>query len=664
MDRRVVSIAAVVASTILGNRMAALALVPPDYDPSIHDRFTSGYIETQMLTEAPTPNTAPGFLGDGYDLSGIGWNTVTGPGCAATVAGVTMVSPMHVAQSWHLTIPEGKITFLNRQGELQYTIEQLKIQLLSEHNDGALAPLLAPVPRSAQVSYYAILDIGAGDAPLRYDNQPLLVYGRAARFASSTFEAYSTTRWTELAGVIDFGGVEMLGGDSGSPSFIPHAGQLTLAGTHWQRRPSSGEEYEYNGGIDASWVNPYSIAAANGIMAQAGYALKVIAIPTKVWDGGAGTGTFTTAGNWAPNVIPNREGIAFDAESANGQYNIHLNSSVSIKGITFTSAPGQGFTFGGSATLQLGTGGLINDSPQTQTFNGDIRFHYLIKTSTGSEVETGAQHWSANSGNLVVNGNVDNNVFQLVVDGAKDTFINGVISGWGGLGKEGSGKLNLAGANLYRGYTTLTEGTLVANNVTGSATGSGNVNVWGGRIQGIGAIAGSITFRAIGDPQWLAPGNADVGQRGILSVGGGVALSSDTTMEIHLDSAISGSGYDQLRVSGGDIDLGGASLEVILDNLSAARGTIFWIVNNMGNGDLLGEYAGLSDGGVVGLLGSDPLTIHYGADWESGSLAGGNDVAVFIVPEPGGLGLLGCLFVLIGARKHSYGPQGDCHVRS
>ena len=60
--------------------------------------------------------------------------------------------------------------------------------------------------------------------------------------------------------------------------------------------------------------------------------------------------------------------------------------------------------------------------------------------------------------------------------------------------KIGNGTLTLRGTNTYTGGTTITQGTLRVGNSAGSATGSGNVQVNGGTLGGIGIIAGETTI--------------------------------------------------------------------------------------------------------------------------------------------------------------------------
>src|SRR5207244_7330779 len=71
----------------------------------------------------------------------------------------------------------------------------------------------------------------------------------------------------------------------------------------------------------------------------------------------------------------------------------------------------------------------------------------------------------------------------------------GFSGGTGGsLTKAGSGKLSLTNANTYTGGTTITRGTLLVKNTTGSATGTGAVQVNAGTLGGTGKITGAVTI--------------------------------------------------------------------------------------------------------------------------------------------------------------------------
>ena len=126
------------------------------------------------------------------------------------------------------------------------------------------------------------------------------------------------------------------------------------------------------------------------------------------------------------------------------------------------------------------------------------------------------------------------------------------IAGAGGLTKSGGAKLTLTGANGYQGGTIVDSGTLLANNTTGSGTGSGGVTVnSGGIFGGTGSISGAVTVNAGGT---LAPG-ASIESLDI----GGLTLTSATSalaLELEIDASPQA---DLLNVMGGVSPGGGGT---------------------------------------------------------------------------------------------------------
>lgn len=646
-------LAFIFAASVLSAVKGASGMVAPNATVDVNSRFVSGYPTdaNTSITSPPVANTRTSFLGYGYDFSGIGW-TYDKPSQSDV-----MISPLFYASASHYPPPLSKdsgnprIVFEGTNGQLT-TMRYAGRYILNA--DAAISKLATPILPTANVNYLPILDLG--DTASNYIGQQALVYGWFAQVGTATITSASWDRANNPANadMFYFTGVRIVNGDSGSPTMLTYNGQLMLAGLHYTTNGSTG----YPGGGDTSWVNPYTIQMANAIMGPSGFAIKVIAVPTKTWTGAAG-GEFSSGANWAEGVASNREGVGFDTASAGGQYAVHVTGGTSIKGLNFRGNSGSGFTFSGG-TLKIGTGGIINDSTQTQTFNNTVSMYYSIESDTQytPPVITGAQHWSANKGNIVVNGNVVNNGFQLVVDGARDTTINGVIRGAGGVGKEGAGKLNLTGANLYTGNTTITNGRLAVNNTDGSGTGSGNVTLWYGTLAGKGRIAGSVDVKADGV---LAPGNSDLGETGTLTIGNGLTMATGSHIQFHMTQGSSGTLYDQLLITGGNVSLGSATLDLTNDSTTIAIGDMFWLINNTGTGTLTGTFANLANGSRITTASGTEFLLSYNADYATQSISGGNDVmllamnsapsanfAVTAVPEPASLALFGAsgLFLL------------------
>jgi fibronectin-binding autotransporter adhesin len=106
--------------------------------------------------------------------------------------------------------------------------------------------------------------------------------------------------------------------------------------------------------------------------------------------------------------------------------------------------------------------------------------------------------------------------------------------------KVGSGKWTLTGANTYSGGTVINGGILLANNTSGSATGSGAVTVnTNGAIGGTGSVSGAVTVNAGGA---MSPGSNGVGT---ITLTGGLTLGSGAVLNFDI-----GSTNDKIAVTG------------------------------------------------------------------------------------------------------------------
>jgi autotransporter-associated beta strand protein len=166
--------------------------------------------------------------------------------------------------------------------------------------------------------------------------------------------------------------------------------------------------------------------------------------------------------------------------------------------------------------------------------------------------------------------------------GAKstDAIFNGVIkeqtaTSVTAITKVGSGSWTLTNANTYKGETTAKAGTLVVKNTTGSATGTGVVNVDStGTLTGNGIIAGALNIKNGGT---LAPGIAEADSLAMdtLTILSAVTFSPNSILNIDINGTTSGA--DLLKTSGA-VTLNG---ELNLTNLGepVIAGDSFKIVN-------------------------------------------------------------------------------------
>lgn len=215
-------------------------------------------------------------------------------------------------------------------------------------------------------------------------------------------------------------------------------------------------------------------------------------------------------------------------------------------------------------------------------------------------------------GGLVFLGNS-----TLTVNNKPDATFGGVISGNGSLRKGADRTLTLVNANTYTGGTVIKDGTLRAQNTTGSATGTGPVLVKSGALGGTGTIGGDVTVGANipGNGAFIFPG-VRFGNPGVLTILGGLSFASDGFFNCGFRASTIG----QIVANGVAIDPdaqfsffnnGGDNLPV---------GTVAVIINNTAATPIAGEFENLADGFVF-TSGANRFEV----DYEGGD---GNDLTL------------------------------------
>ena len=222
------------------------------------------------------------------------------------------------------------------------------------------------------------------------------------------------------------------------------------------------------------------------------------------------------------------------------------NSSANLRTLTVTNAGPVSFpgVLSGAMRLTKAGAGLLtlsgaNTHTGTTTINaGTLRLAggaaiadtgaVTLANATGATLDLNGTNETIGSlaGGGATGGNVVLGAGRLTVGDASDTSYSGVISGAGGaLTKMGSGTLTLGRASTYTGGTQIQNGTLLAMNGSGSATGTGGVTVApGATLGGNGFITGAVTVQNGGT---VAPGTS-VGTLGVgpadFSAGGRLAV--------------------------------------------------------------------------------------------------------------------------------------------
>lgn len=235
-----------------------------------------------------------------------------------------------------------------------------------------------------------------------------------------------------------------------------------------------------------------------------------------------------------------------------------LTASVPASGASLLGI-GSTLAFADGATPEKATLSTLLDGPYSfaRTVNlgrnasgGGTEYTSILGMTAAA---TGNAIWS---GPILGGADERNKIVRITAPAAGSIRFSGVISANTGsdkgtgivtLDKVGAGTAELTAANTYNGNTTVTEGTLVVNNTTGSATSTGTVTVAPGTIlSGIGSIAGSVSAAGT-----VAPGS---GGTGTLTIG---AATLTGTLAVEVD----GSAGDKLT-STGALDLSATTLTV------------------------------------------------------------------------------------------------------
>ncbi|WP_143393387.1 YDG domain-containing protein [Fimbriiglobus ruber] len=343
------------------------------------------------------------------------------------------------------------------------------------------------------------------------------------------------------------------------------AGNATFAGVVGGTAPLSGLSVSGTSGINAAGVSTtgnQTYTGAVSIGASTTLTAGLVTFGTTVDDATAGTDTLAVAGNAT-------FGGVVGGATPLGSLSVSGTSGINAAGVSTTG---------------------------NQTYTGAVTVGTSTSLSTGT-LTAGA---IASTGGVTINDS-----------GAGS--IAGPISGSGAtLVKTGAGTLTLTGANSYTGATTVSAGALLADNTTGSATGTNTVTVASGAtLGGTGTVTGAVVVSGT-----VAPGGTALLNTGNLSF----ATPGSQAFSAEVNGTSPGSGYDQVTVTG-TVNLTGSTLNLTTGaGLSPVVGTQFVLIANNGTSAVTGTFSGYPEGSAI-VVGALTFTISYiGGD--------GNDVVL------------------------------------
>jgi autotransporter-associated beta strand protein len=204
------------------------------------------------------------------------------------------------------------------------------------------------------------------------------------------------------------------------------------------------------------------------------------------------------------------------------------------------------------------------------------------------------------------------------------TTFSGEIQGDGFLDKIGTGTLTLKGANSYSENTTISSGTLLVSNSSGSGTGFGGVYVNAGTLGGKGIIAGAVTVGTGGGTgAFLAPALGPKKQS-TLRIQSALTFKSDAIYTFTFRAKGTNARSDQVIANGVTINSGaffafqGTVQGVLPIGLSLTA------IKNTSASPIGGTFSNLPDGGILTVNGNN-----FQANYEGGD---GNDLTLTVVP--------------------------------
>lgn len=623
------------------------------YDAAVHDRFTGGF------PLEPVPNVGGGFIGLGYDWSGVGWSTTTH--ASSSYKGFGLLSPVHFLAAQHYEhapdLTQG-VRVLTQEGVVASATPASISNLgqgvvLTAHSitahDLAIGTLASPVAAPTTVARYAVLDLHAasgGNTLGNYSNLDLLLYGRSnttngsPRIGTTPVSQIAAVGSdpTQLVIVTTRNDVQLLGGDSGSPAFHgwtnPNGDKvLTVVGVNSAIDATNGFNYISFLGSTAA------MAAANTVMVPVGFALRVDGNVSNTWVGSSST-SIGNRGAWGLNPranAPSDKYVLFDAATAGNGRAVTVDSNVNLRGLYFkaTVAEGDGFTFSGASTLTLGRGGITNYDEARQVINAAL--------TLGDH-----QYWDVGSGGVTATA-INTNGRLLEIAGEGTAIITGAVSGGGGLALTGQ-RLELSGTSTYTGGTWVHDGRLaVSGNIASS---SGVVLAAAGELAGTGTVgvisgAGSVhpgaspgiltaeavdptdglgfffEFTQLGSPNY---GDATASGNDVLRLTGGAPflapLSEANTLAIFLN------------VPGGlglnDVLRGGFFLDLAVDFSASIGGTFaYYLADPAGTLTYDGTLYSLYEGGLSFLVQAVAETAVFASGTQDGFV-----MELTVIPEP------------------------------
>ena len=315
-----------------------------------------------------------------------------------------------------------------------------------------------------------------------------------------------------------------------------------------------------------------------------------------------------------------------------------VNQSDTVtQGTDFSNAPISGagsFTQAGSGTTVLNEANTYSGG--TNINAGVLQVEDAGALGTAGTIDFGGgtlKYTATNTEDYSARIANSSSAISVDTNGQDVTYATALAaSNTGGLTKTGEGTLELTGANLYTGNTSVNNGTFLANNASGSATGGSTaISVTGDAVLGgSGTVGTTGATTTIGNGATLTGGTA--GTVDELSFTGDLVAQSGSIWLVDLVENSNGT-TDHINVSG-NLTISGA-IFTAGDFANSHTPNNSYVIATYG-GNLTGEFdfGGAWLNNTERTLDGGQYLINYGG--------GSNSfITLTAVPEPGTFGLLG-----------------------
>jgi fibronectin-binding autotransporter adhesin len=408
-------------------------------------------------------------------------------------------------------------------------------------------------------------------------------------------------------GTLSLGGSDGIGSIAGSGSLVIAAGTATFGGNN--SSTSFSGVISGPGGLTKSGTGgTFTLSGANSY-------------------GGATRANQGTLALGASDVLPNTTDLFVASEGVinmagfSDSVNTFTNNGGTISGVGSTLTASTYTLSGGTTSVNLGGGTLVGSGAARLVGTSaatvvNINSGTLTLGSAGRLTALPTVSGSA-AGRIVLAGNetvgglsgapqVEIGGGTLTVNAATDSSHTGVISGAGGLAKQGAGTLTLGGANTYAGATVISAGTLATSAANAV---SSNVAISSGATLGLGASQTLTSLTGVGT---LAAGSS--------AMTFNIATSSTFagTLTGNSSSSLTKTGAGTMNFTGVTSGYTGAVTvnEGAITGLTAlGSGTV-----TMGGGSAYGESGGTNSTSFV--IGTQSSVSAFSGYWDFGIASG------------------------------------------